>query len=168
MDKYLVNKSIGKEVIVNAPTKELTNCRGIKLLKSEIIKLESKVLTIDDVCDCDGDVCIRTKENDLFYLHHRFLELKEQLKGIIMEELKIKDEYIGWSFEPNLKKVKSIFINGHEIDFKLIIVKENCNDGKSSFDGIFQDAVLYIPTTCGLELEIKLTDFIKQSRVFYR
>lgn len=81
MDKYLVNKNIGKEVVVNAPTRELTNCGGFKLFKSEIIKLESKVLTIDGVCDCDGDVCIRTKENDLFYLHHRFLELKEQLKA---------------------------------------------------------------------------------------
>lgn len=85
-----------------------------------------------------------------------------------MEELKIKNEYIGWSFEPNLQKVENLFINGHTIDFKLITVKDNYNDGKSSFDGIFQDAVLYIPTTCGLELEVKLTDFIKQSRVFYR
>lgn len=162
MDMYLANNSVGKEVVINAPIKQLTNCGGLKLLKSEIIRLESDVLTINDVCDYDKDVCIRTKENNLVFLHHKFLELKD----FDEKELKIKSEYVGWKFEPELKNIKKLYVNGKELSFKVIEVEDSYDDGKSFFETKCEDAIVYVPTLCGLDFKIKLTQLIEQSKVF--
>lgn len=164
MDKKLVDANIGEEVVINSPIKELTNWNGLNLSEVELSLVHSPRLSIDDCCDRHGDVRIRTKDNKFFFVHHEFLELK----GFDGKELKIKSEYVGWKFEPELKNIKKLYVNGKELLFKVIEVEDSYDDGKSFFETKCEDAIVYVPTLCGLNLSIKLTNLIEQSKVFYK
>lgn len=85
-----------------------------------------------------------------------------------IKELKIKSEYIGWKFEPELKNIKKLCVNGKELSFKVIEVEDNYDDGKACLTAKCEDAIVYVPTLCGLDFKIKLTQLIEKSKVFYK
>ena len=59
-------------------------------------------------------------------------------------------------------------MNGKELSFKVIEVEDSYDDGKACLTAKCEDAIVYVPTFCGLTLNIELTNLIEQSKVFYK
>ena len=89
--------------------------------------------------------------------------LRMKLRGNVMIKLEFYDDWNGGRFEPSLKSVKEIFINGEKIPFKVIEIHGSDYDHGHNYSWSNYDLKLCFQSKQGLTIESSLREMIKKN-----